>query len=85
MSWRASASRANQRIPVHPWISKIGNPLIDAKVLGACLAAHRVNLGFERDLLTFIKRTQARAFDSADVNKNVAFAIVWLDESKTFG
>ena len=60
-------------------------PLVDAKVLGAGLAAHRVLLRFERDLLAFIERAQAGTFDGADVNENVGAAIIRLDEAKTLG
>jgi hypothetical protein len=60
-------------------------PLIDAKVLGAGLAAHRVLLRFERDLLTFVERAQTRTFDGADVDENVGAAIIGLNEAKTLG
>ena len=59
--------------------------LIDAKVLGAGLAAHGVLLRFERDLLAFIERAQTRTFDGADVNENVGAAIIGLNEAKTLG
>src|SRR4051812_44342993 len=59
--------------------------LVDAKVLSAGLAALRVLLRFERDLLTFVERAQACAFDSRDVNENVRSAIVGLNEAKTLG
>ena len=60
-------------------------PLVDAKVLGAGLAAHRVLFRFERDLLAFIERAQTSTFDGADVNENVGAAIIGLDEAKTLG
>src|SRR5438128_1515392 len=82
---RAPVSEANQRIPVHPWKSRIGNLLIDAKVLGAGLAAHRVLLRFERDLLTFVERAQTCTFDGADVDENVGAAIIGLNEAKAIG
>src|SRR6185436_18626305 len=60
-------------------------PLIDAKVLGAGLAAHRVLLRFERDLLAFIERAQTRTFDGADVDENVGAAIIGLNEAEALG
>src|SRR5205823_8455701 len=60
-------------------------PLVDAKVLGAGLAAHRVLLRFERDLLTFVERAQTCAFNGADVDENVGAAIIGLDEAKPLG
>src|SRR4051812_16022206 len=66
-----------------------GNPesttLADAKVLGAGLAAHRIGLRFERELLALIERAQTSAFNGADVNENVGSAVVGLNEAKTLG
>jgi hypothetical protein len=66
-----------------------GNPkstiLAHAKVLGAGLAAHRIGLRFERELLALIERAQTSAFDGTDVNENVISAVVGLNEAEAFG
>jgi hypothetical protein len=68
-------------VPVHPWVSQIGE-LIDAKIFSAGLAAHAVGLGLERHLLTLIEGAKAGAFDGADMNEDVLAAIVRLDEAE---
>ena len=60
-------------------------PLVDAKVLGAGLAAHRVLFRFERDLLTFVERAQTCPFDGRNVDENVRSTIIGLNEAKTLG
>src|SRR5215213_1277330 len=54
-----------------------------AEIFRAGLAAHAVDLGFERKLLAFIERTHAGALDGADVHEYVVAAIVRLNEAKT--
>ena len=58
-------------------------PLVDAKVLSAGLAAHAVGLGFERNLLTLVEGAQASAFDRADMNEDILPATVRLNEAET--
>src|SRR6185437_11469929 len=46
------------------------------------LAAARIFLQLETDLLAFVKRSQAGAFHCRDVNEDVAAAVVGLDEAE---
>ena len=56
--------------------------LQNLQVFCAGLAAHLVNLGFERNLLSFGKAGQAGALDSADVHEHIGAAIARRDETE---
>src|SRR3984885_8371084 len=53
-----------------------------AEVFRAGLAAHAVDLRFERKLLAFIERTHAGAFDGADMDEHVVAAVIRLNEAE---
>src|SRR6266404_7377607 len=53
-----------------------------AKVFRAGLAAHAVDLRFERKLLAFVERAQAGALDGADVDEHVVAAVIGLNEAE---
>src|SRR3984893_11524479 len=53
-----------------------------AKVFRAGLAAHAVDLRFERKLLAFVERTHAGALDGADVHEHVVAAVIRLNEAE---
>src|SRR5882757_8340629 len=53
-----------------------------AKVFRAGLAAHAVDLRFERKLLAFVERAHAGALDGADVYEHVVAAIIGLNEAE---
>src|SRR5215212_11044100 len=56
-----------------------------AKVFRAGLAAHAVDLRFERNLLAFVERAQPGALDRTDMHEHVVAAVVRLNESEAFG
>jgi hypothetical protein len=58
--------------------------LENLQVLSAGLAAHLVNLGFVRNLLSFGEAGQASTLDSADVNEHIGAAVVRLNETEAF-
>ena len=55
---------------------------LNFKVLGGLFAAVSNDLVFDR--LAFVKTSQARLFDSRNVNENVLTAFRWLNEAITF-
>jgi hypothetical protein len=52
------------------------------EVFCANLTSHLVGLDLVIDLLAFGETTKASTFNSTDVNKHIAAAVVWLDESE---
>lgn len=49
------------------------------------LAAPRIALDLEAELLAFLDRAEACAFDGADVDEDILAAIIGLDEAEALG